>query len=173
MAEDLTDHLALRDDGDEPQCPTLTPREVCHIQRKDPMQQPCPAPRRRRGARLWLVEALLPWCREDRPTQMAVGRQAAPIAHEMHVRQGHEGRQLLQEFQWREANPRGAIGPWMGERVDEIAVGVLDQAFERDRTAGGIADELFQPVPPVRWDRGVRVQGKAVHAGTARTGEPW
>src|SRR5438105_3152111 len=91
----------------------------------------------------------------------------------MDMREGDECGELLQEFQRREPNPRGAIGPWMGERVDEIAVGVLDQAFERYRTAGGRADELFQQVPPVRWDRGVRVQGKAVHAGTARTGEPW
>src|SRR5215813_13912961 len=31
MAEDLADHLALRDDGDEPQYPTLTQRAVHHI----------------------------------------------------------------------------------------------------------------------------------------------
>src|SRR5438552_18584013 len=90
MAEDLVDHRALRDDGDEAQGPALTPRAVRHIQRKDPLQQPCPAPLRRRGARLWLVEALLTWGREDRPTQMAMWREAAAIAHQMHVRQGHE-----------------------------------------------------------------------------------
>ena len=36
MAEDLADHRTLRDDGDEPQGPVLTPRAVHHIQRKDP-----------------------------------------------------------------------------------------------------------------------------------------
>jgi hypothetical protein len=38
MTEDLADHLALRDDGDEPQGPALTPRAVHHSQRKHPMQ---------------------------------------------------------------------------------------------------------------------------------------
>jgi hypothetical protein len=37
MAEDLVDHLALRDDGEEPQGPALTPRAVRHIQAKDPL----------------------------------------------------------------------------------------------------------------------------------------
>src|SRR5262245_24117074 len=88
MAEDLADHFALRNDGDEPQSPALTPRAVHHIQRKHPLEQPCPAPARRRGARLWLVEALLTWRRDNRLTQVAVRRQAPPIAHQMDVGQG-------------------------------------------------------------------------------------
>jgi hypothetical protein len=31
---------------------------------------------------------------------VAVRRQTAAIAHQMDARQGHEGGQLLQEFQW-------------------------------------------------------------------------
>ena len=60
MAEDLADHLALRDDGDEPQRPALTKRAVRHVKRKDPMQQPRPVPARRPGVRL-LVHPLLAW----------------------------------------------------------------------------------------------------------------
>ena len=86
MAEDLADHLALRDDGDEPQHALLTPGAAGHLQRKDPLEQPRPTLARRRGARLRLVEALLAWRREDRPTQMAVRRQTAAIAHQVAVR---------------------------------------------------------------------------------------
>jgi len=74
VVQDLADDLTLRDDSDEPQHALLTPGAAGHLQRKDPLQQARPAPARRRGARLWLVESLLPWCREDRPTQMAVRR---------------------------------------------------------------------------------------------------
>jgi hypothetical protein len=52
MAQDLADHCTLRDDGDDAEGPALTPRAVRHIQRKDPMQQPCPAPMRRQNALL-------------------------------------------------------------------------------------------------------------------------
>src|SRR5215831_8037949 len=172
MAEDLADHCALCDDGDEPQCPALTKRAVCHIQRQDPMQQPRPAPARRPGVRL-RVHPLLAWRRDDTPTEVAVRREAAPITHEMHVWQGHERGQLLQEFQRREANPRGAIGPRMRERIDEIAVGVFLEALQRHGTTGGIADEAFQLIAPMRRNRRVGVQGKALYAGTAGTGECW
>src|SRR5262249_27963171 len=91
----------------------------------------------------------------------------------MHVRQGHEGRQLLQEFEWREANARGAVGPRMREGVDQIAVGVFLEALQGYRTSGGIADELFQLISPVRGDSGVGVERKAVDTGTVRTREPW
>ena len=123
------DHRALRDDGDEPQGPALTKGAVHHIQRKDPLQQSRPTPAWRRGVRLRLVEALLTWRWDDCPPQMAVRRQASPRAHQMHVWQGHEGGQLLQEFEWREPNACGAIGPRVGERIDEIAVGVCLETF--------------------------------------------
>src|SRR5262249_55244687 len=90
MAKDLVDHLTLRDDGDEPQHALLTPGAAGHVQGKDPMQQPYPTPARRRGARLRLIEALLPEGREDRSTEVAVRRQTAAIAHQVDVRQGHE-----------------------------------------------------------------------------------
>jgi hypothetical protein len=40
MPEDLPDHLALRDGGDDLQRPPLTPRAARHIKRKDALQQP-------------------------------------------------------------------------------------------------------------------------------------
>src|SRR5262249_35691037 len=52
MAEDLADDLALRDDGDEPQHPALAKGTRSHIQVKHPLEQPRPAPARRRGVRL-------------------------------------------------------------------------------------------------------------------------
>jgi hypothetical protein len=67
---------------------------------------------------------------DNRPAQVAVRRQTAAVAHQRHARQGHKRGQLLQEFQRREANPCGAIGPRMGEGVDQIAVGVLGQALQ-------------------------------------------
>jgi hypothetical protein len=79
MPEDLADHLALRDSGDDPQRPPLTERAACHIQRKDALQQPCPAPTRRRGVRRLLVHPLLTRRGNDRPTQRTVRRQTAPM----------------------------------------------------------------------------------------------
>jgi len=58
MAEDFADHFALRNDGDEPQCPALTKGAVRQVQRKDPLQQPCPAPARRPGVRLFVHPSL-------------------------------------------------------------------------------------------------------------------
>ena len=53
MPEALSDHLAVREDCDDPQRPPLTPGAACHIQCKNALQQSCPAPagqaRRRRG----------------------------------------------------------------------------------------------------------------------------
>ena len=144
MAEDLVDHRALRDDGDEPQGPARTKRAAGHIQRQDSLEQPRPAPARRRGTHLRRVEALLTWGWDDCPTQVAVRRQTAPIAHEMDVGQGYEGGQLLQEFEWREPNARGPVRPRMRERVDQIAVGVFLEALQGHGPTGGIADEAFQ-----------------------------
>jgi hypothetical protein len=60
----------------------------------------------------------------------------------------------------------------MGERVDEIAVGVLCQALQGHRAAGGIPEQAFQLVAPMRGDLGVGVERNALHTGTAGTGEP-
>ena len=59
------------------------------------------------------------------------------------------------------------------EGIDEIAVGVFLKALQRHGPAGGIADELFQLIAPVRGNSGVGVQRKPVDTGTARTREPW
>src|SRR5207302_11432609 len=57
----------------------------------------------------------------------------------------------------------------VGEGVEEIAGGVLFQTLQRHGTAGGVADEAFQLIPPMRRNRRVGMQRKAVHAGTARS----
>ena len=95
MAEDLADHLALRDDGDEPQHSALAKGTRSHIHVEHPLEQPCPAPARRRVAGFRLVEASLTWGGDDCPTQVAVRRETAAIAHQMDVGQGNQRRQLL------------------------------------------------------------------------------
>jgi hypothetical protein len=100
MAEDLADHLALRDGGNDPQRPTLAKRTAGHLQRKHPLEQPRPAPVRRRRAGLLFLNTLLARRRDNRLSQCAMRRQTAGIAHEVGARQGHERYQLLQEFQW-------------------------------------------------------------------------
>ena len=61
----------------------------------------------------------------------------------------------------------------MGEGRDEIAVGIFLEALQRHGTAGRITEQTFQLIPPVRGDLGIGVQRKALHAGTAGTGERW
>src|SRR5215510_2039246 len=108
------------------------------------MQQPCPTPIRRRARGLLFLHPLLARGGDDAPAQVTVWRQTTAIAHEMDMREGYESGQFFQEFQRREANARGAIGPGMGEGVEEVAVGVFLEALQRHGTTGGIADELFQ-----------------------------
>lgn len=59
MPEDLPDHLALRDGGDDPQRPLLTRGAAHHVHRKDALEQPYPAPARRRRAVLLFLHAPL------------------------------------------------------------------------------------------------------------------
>jgi hypothetical protein len=47
----------------------------------------------------------------------------------------------------------------------------LCEALQRHRAAGGLADQAFQLIAPVRRDLGVGMQGKPLHAGTAGTRE--
>src|SRR5262244_2659386 len=91
----------------------------------------------------------------------------------MDVWQGDQRRQLLQEFERREPNARGAVGPRMSESIDEIAVGVFLEALQGHGPAGRIADEAFQLIAAMDWNLRVGMQGKALDAGTARTGEAW
>ena len=44
MPEDLPEHLAVRDGGDDPQRPLLTLGAARHSERKHPLQQSRPAP---------------------------------------------------------------------------------------------------------------------------------
>src|SRR5262249_20958088 len=60
----------------------------------------------------------------------------------------------------------------MGERVDQIAVGVCLEALQGHGATGRIADELFQLIPPMRRNRRVGVEGKPVDTGAVRTREP-
>jgi len=63
--EDLPEHLAWREGRDEPQRPLMAQQTRGHSEIKHPLQQPCLALARRPGASLWLVHALLTWCRGD------------------------------------------------------------------------------------------------------------
>src|SRR5262249_48645009 len=107
MSEDLADHLALCDDGNDAERTTATKGTRGHIQPKDAAQQPGPRPVR--GARVCLrpVQPLLARGGTDRSTQVAMRRSTAAIAYQMDVWQGDQRRQLLQEFERREPHPRG------------------------------------------------------------------
>src|SRR5215831_3472249 len=76
MLEDLPDDRALRDGGDDPQCPPLAERAARHVQGKHPLEQPRPAPAWRPRVRRLLVDTLLAGRRDDGPVQVAVRRQA-------------------------------------------------------------------------------------------------
>src|SRR5262249_9174390 len=171
MPQDARDHRLLGDDSNDPECTTSAKGTRGHIQAKDAAQQPGPRPVRGARVRLCPVQPLLARGGTDRPTQVAVRREAAPIAHQMDVWQRDQRRELLQEFQRRKANPRGAVGPRMGESIDELAVGVCLEALQRHGTTGGIADEAFQLIAPMRRNLGVGVQGKAVDTRTPRSRE--
>jgi hypothetical protein len=171
MPQDARDHRLLGDDGNDAECAATAKGTRGHIQPKDAASQPGPRPVRGARVRLRPVQPLLARGGTDRPTQVAVWREAAPIAHEMDARQGHEGGQLLHELHWGEPNPCGAIGPGMGEGVDEIAVGLDLEAFQGDGTAGRIPYQALQLVTPVRGALGVGVQRQPLDAGTVGTGE--
>src|SRR5262249_36098984 len=59
------------------------------------------------------------------------------------------------------------------EGIDEIAVSVFLEALQGHGPAGRIADEAFQLIAAMDWNLRVGMQGKALDAGTARTGEAW
>jgi hypothetical protein len=60
----------------------------------------------------------------------------------------------------------------MGEGIDEVPVGIFLEALQRHGPACGIAEELFQLVPPMRRNRRVGVEGKPVDTRTVWTREP-
>ncbi len=89
----------------------------------------------------------------------------------MHTRQGHERRQFLQELYGRELDTGGAIGPGVAEGVEEVAVGITLQALQGHRAAGGIAEQPLQLIAAMGGDQRVGMQRKAMHTGTASTGQ--
>src|SRR5215472_11385618 len=89
------------------------------------------------------------------------------------MREGDERGQLLQELQRRECDACGPVRPRMREGIDEIAVSVFLEALQGHGPAGRIADEAFQLIAAMGWNLRVGMQGKALDAGTARTGEAW
>ena len=114
MPQDARDHRLLGDHGNDPERATVAKGTGGHIQPKDTAQQPGPRPVRGTSVSLLPVQPLLARGGTDRPAQVAVRREAAPIAHQMDVWQRDQRRELLQEFQRREAHPRGAVSPWVG-----------------------------------------------------------
>src|SRR5262249_17219148 len=98
----------------------MAKRTGAHLQPKDAAQQSGPRPVWGGRWRLLPVYPLLARGGDGAFAPVAVRCQTAAIAHQMDVGQGDQRRQLLQEFQRREPNPRGAIGPGMGERVDAM-----------------------------------------------------
>src|SRR5262245_28852004 len=173
MSEDTRNDRLLSDDGNDTQRDPAAKRTGAHIQPKDAAQQPSPGPVRGARVRFLRVQPLLARGGTDRPTQVAMRRQAAPIAHQVDVRQGDQRRELLQGFQRREPNPSRPVRPRMGEGIDEIAVSVFLEALQGHGPAGRIADEAFQLIAALGWNLRVGMQGKALDAGTARTGEAW
>src|SRR3989454_2912555 len=97
MPQDARDHRLLGDDSNDPECTTSAKGTRDHLQAKDAAQQPGPRPVWGARLRFLPVQPRLAQCRTDHPTQVAVRREAAPIAHEMDARQGHERGQLLQD----------------------------------------------------------------------------
>ncbi len=59
----------------------------------------------------------------------------------------------------------------MSKSINQIAVGVLGQTLQGHGATGRIADQALQLIPPIGGDVGGGMQGKALHAGTAGTGQ--
>ena len=167
MAEHLLDHLGLGDGGHDPERAALAKGTGAQSQGKHPLQESRPAPVRRGTAGLRLFHPLLAWRRCDRAAQVAVRRQTAPIPHQMDARQRDQRCQLLQQFQRRECDAGRPVRPGRGEGIHEIPMGVLGKAFKRHRTAGRIAEQALQLVPPMGRDLRVGMQRKPVDTGTA------
>src|SRR5215468_12142783 len=83
MPQDTRDHRLLGDDGNNTECAPSAKRTGAHLQTKDAAQQPGPRPVGGARVRLLSVQPLLAWGGTDRPPQVAVRREAAPIAHQM------------------------------------------------------------------------------------------
>ncbi len=82
-------------------------------------------------------------------------RQAAGIAHQVGMRQGHDGGQLLQKFQRREFNAGGAVGSRPGKSVNELPVRVLFEPLKRHSPSACVSNQALQLVTPMRRNIGV------------------
>jgi hypothetical protein len=98
MAEHLADDLGLGDGGDDAERPAPTRRATLHVEGKHPFQQARPAPVRRGAAGRRRFGTLLARRRGDEAAEPTVRRQTPTIAHQVHPRQRHQRRQLLQKF---------------------------------------------------------------------------
>jgi len=85
----------------------------------------------------------------------------------MDPRQGHERRQLLQEFQRRQFDADRAIRPQLCERVDEVSTGIFLATLKCHGASRRVSNQAFQLVASMGWDLGVGVERKLVDAGTA------
>jgi len=173
MPQDTRHDRFLGDDGNDAERAPSAKGTRGHIQPKDTAQQPGPRPVGGAPGRLLPVQPLLARGGDNAPAQVAMRCEAPPIAHQVDVGQGHERRQFFQEFQRREANARSAVGPRVSEGVEEVAIGIRCKSLKRYCTSCGVANEALHLIPPMRWDRRVRMHGKAVHTRTPRTGELW
>ena len=78
MPEDLPDHLALRDGGNDPQRPLLTERAARYVQCKDALEQLCPAPERRPRVRRLILHPLLARRGDVAPRRLLCGAKQPP-----------------------------------------------------------------------------------------------
>jgi hypothetical protein len=78
MSEDLADHLALCNGGNDPQRPALAKRAAGQLQRKHPLEQSRPALVQRRRAGLLCLHALLARRRDNRLSQRAMQHSWTP-----------------------------------------------------------------------------------------------
>jgi hypothetical protein len=78
MAEDLTDHRALGDDGNEPQCSALAKRTGDHLQGKHASQELSPRPIRGARVRILSVYPLLTWGGMTLPRRWLCGARQPP-----------------------------------------------------------------------------------------------
>src|SRR5215831_17745804 len=79
MPQDACDHRLLGDDRNDAECAPSAKRTGAHLQPKDAAQQLGPRPVRGTRVRLLPVQPLLAQGGSDRPPQVAVRCEAAPI----------------------------------------------------------------------------------------------
>jgi len=129
---------------------TLLAKGTCgHIQTKHPSQEPHPVPIWGSCLRLIIVHSLLAWCGNDRVAKLAMGRQTAAVAKKVGTWQGHKGGQLLQQFQRREFDAGGAVGPRSGKPVHQVPMVIFRKPLKRYRASSGIANQTLQLIPPM------------------------